>query len=56
MKWNLDQKGLLVDISHLLPLLDMEMTSQLLPSKNEKMVKKAANKFVDDKLHSEDVL
>ena len=34
----------------------MEMTSQLSPSKTEEMVKKAANKIVDDKLHSEDVL
>ena len=33
----------------------MEMTSQLSPSKTEEMVKKAANKIVDDKLHSEDV-
>ena len=34
----------------------MEMTPQLSPSKIEEMVKKAANKIVDDKLHSEDVL
>ena len=34
----------------------MEMTSQLSPSKTEEIVKKAASKIVDDKLHSEDVL
>ena len=34
----------------------MEMTSQLLPRKTEEMLKKAARKVVDDKLHSEDVL
>ena len=34
----------------------MEMTSQLPPSKIEKMVKKAANNIVDDQLHREDVL
>ena len=32
------------------------MTSQLSPSKIEERVKKAANKIVDDKLHSGDVL
>ena len=35
---------------------DMEMTYQLTPSKIEEMVKRAANKTVDDKLRSEDVL
>ena len=34
----------------------MEMTSQLPPIKIEGMVKKGANKTVDDKLHREDVL
>ena len=34
----------------------MEMIYQLSPSKTEEMVKKAANKIFDDKLHSEDVL
>ena len=34
----------------------MGMTSQLSPSKIEEMVKKAANKIVDDKLHGEDML
>ena len=34
----------------------MEMTYQLPPSKIEEMVKRAANKTVDDKLRSEDVL
>ena len=32
------------------------MTSQLSASKIEEMVKKAANKIADDKLHSDDVL
>ena len=34
----------------------MEMISQLSASKTEEMVKKAANKIADDKLHSDDVL
>ena len=34
----------------------MEMISQLSASKIEEMVKKAANKIADDKLHSDDVL
>ena len=42
--------------SHLLSLSDMEMTSQLPPSKTKEMVKKVANKIVDDKLHSVDIL
>ena len=34
----------------------MEMISQSSASKIEEMVKKAANKIADDKLHSDDVL
>ena len=34
----------------------MKITSQLSPSKIEEMMKKAANKMFDDKLHSKDVL
>ena len=34
----------------------MEMISQLSASKIEELVKKAANKIADDKLHSDDVL
>ena len=52
MEWNLDQFGVLVEIKNSY----MEMTSQLSPGKIEEMVKKAPNKIVDDKLHSEDVL
>ena len=55
MERNLDQKLVLADLkSHLLSLQDM--ASHLLASKIEEMVKKAANKIADDKLHSEDVL
>ena len=57
MERNLDQKLVLADLkSHLLSLQDMEIASHLLASKIEEMVKKAANKIADDKLHSEDVL
>ena len=42
--------------SQLLSLSDMEITSQLSPSKIEEMVKKATNKIVDYKLHNKDVL
>ena len=37
-------------------LSDIEMRSQLSPSKIEEMVNKATSKIVDVKLHSEDVV